>query len=752
MITGVKYLSPVFDHSGYGEASRNCIKALLTTGVSITLQQLSFDPMDFSNYGEFGSKLNSLVNYNINYSHKILHCTPEYYPKYTEKGVKNVGFVYWESSGIPTEWVGYINKNVDAQIVCCDYSAGVLHECGITKPIYKLLPPFDINNFVNVAPYQLAGIRENTFVFYSIFQWTKRKNPVGLLLAYFTEFCHEEDVVLVLKTYRSNTSGSEQDYIRRVILSVKNDLRLPVYPKIFFIGDLLTNDQILGLHSRGDCCVIPSRCFVSGTEVLTSKGLVSIENINVNDVVLTHEGNYKKVTSVFKNSAINRKLLEFKVSGSYEKFVATNNHQVFAIKLTNRKRFPRGKKLNLSDVCIYKLNDLRKGDILIFPRHLRNNKRNVDKEELALLYGYFLAEGCLARRIRKGKRVNEGIVFSINNTKLELHGNIVRLMKKYYNLEPHVLDKSRNRRCIYYYSRKLCDEFSSLFYSNIIDCNSHTKNTPFYFLDNASVHEIGYLIKGIFEGDGYKCNTHDNKGRIIRFISISSVSKTMLVQCKKLLADIGIGSNLSYRGKTFSKPLNISGDPSYVLWVKGQHLSNLLLLFENSYGLGSIKHSYSSQKVYNSFIALKLREINTCNNNEDFVYGIEVEDDHSYCLSSFVSKNSEGLGMSHAEAMASGNPVIATRLGGHMEFMNDDNSYLVNYMLSPVFGMPWIPWYRGDQVWAEPDIMGVRKHMRYVYENREEAKKKGILARETIREKLDMDRIGKEFIEILNKV
>ena len=40
---------------------------------------------------------------------------------------------------------------------------------------------------------------------------------------------------------------------------------------------------------------------------------------------------------------------------------------------------------------------------------------------------------------------------------------------------------------------------------------------------------------------------------------------------------------------------------------------------------------------------------------------------------------SEGFGLTVAEAMLLGKPVIATRYGGTLEFMNDDNAYLVDW-------------------------------------------------------------------------
>ena len=50
---------------------------------------------------------------------------------------------------------------------------------------------------------------------------------------------------------------------------------------------------------------------------------------------------------------------------------------------------------------------------------------------------------------------------------------------------------------------------------------------------------------------------------------------------------------------------------------------------------------------------------------------------------------SEGLGLTMAEAMALGKPVIATVYSGNLQFMTPENSHLVDYQLGAVpAGLP----------------------------------------------------------------
>jgi glycosyltransferase involved in cell wall biosynthesis len=88
---------------------------------------------------------------------------------------------------------------------------------------------------------------------------------------------------------------------------------------------------------------------------------------------------------------------------------------------------------------------------------------------------------------------------------------------------------------------------------------------------------------------------------------------------------------------------------------------------------------------------------------------------------------SEGFGLTVAEAMLLGKPVIATRYGGTLEFTNDENSYLVRFEPTAV-GEGAYP-YAPQDVWAEPDLDDAAALMRHVLAHPEEARERGDLAR-----------------------
>jgi glycosyltransferase involved in cell wall biosynthesis len=90
----------------------------------------------------------------------------------------------------------------------------------------------------------------------------------------------------------------------------------------------------------------------------------------------------------------------------------------------------------------------------------------------------------------------------------------------------------------------------------------------------------------------------------------------------------------------------------------------------------------------------------------------------------------EGFGLTMAEAMAIGKPVIATGYSGNVDFMNAENSYLVDHAITRVG--PECEIYPPEGEWAEPSLEHAAELMRRVYEDREQAARVGARAAQDI--------------------
>jgi len=188
---------------------------------------------------------------------------------------------------------------MDELWVPSDYNINVFRNSGVTKPIYKILHGIEKLDLVGITPMEIGN--PNTFTFYSIFQWIERKNPICLLKAYLTEFASGEDVNLVLKSYRLNTSPEEQEVIKSHVKAIKKALNLTTYPAITFYGGLFTREQIISLHMRGNCFVLPVRnegfgitqaeAMMFGKPVISSNygGVLEFMNEKNSFLIKTHE-------------------------------------------------------------------------------------------------------------------------------------------------------------------------------------------------------------------------------------------------------------------------------------------------------------------------------------------------------------------------------------------------------------------------------------------------------------------------------
>jgi hypothetical protein len=91
-----------------------------------------------------------------------------------------------------------------------------------------------------------TGLMGDTFTFLSVMQWNFRKNPEGLLRAYFNAFSDRDDVRLVLKAYigGGQPPNKEAELIKEVVGRIKADMQLPSYPRVSLITETLSSDKL----------------------------------------------------------------------------------------------------------------------------------------------------------------------------------------------------------------------------------------------------------------------------------------------------------------------------------------------------------------------------------------------------------------------------------------------------------------------------------------------------------------------------
>jgi glycosyltransferase involved in cell wall biosynthesis len=105
---------------------------------------------------------------------------------------------------------------------------------------------------------------------------------------------------------------------------------------------------------------------------------------------------------------------------------------------------------------------------------------------------------------------------------------------------------------------------------------------------------------------------------------------------------------------------------------------------------------------------------------------------------------SEGFGLTLAEAMALGKPVIATGYSGNLTFMDEENSFLVRHTLTEL--SEDVGPYPAGSSWADPDLAHAAELMRRVVEQPDEARARAERGRSTIADRHALERTA-EFLD-----
>ena len=251
-IKGIKYIGPLFDASGYAQAARGYALALHRLGIPITLSPVSFEQGE-ADFGKSGTILKSLVNKDIEYNVVIIHLTVEHYERFREPGKLNIGYSVWETNKIHNDWVSWLNQHVDAVMTASDWGVECYKNSGVDIPVFAVPHGIDMEEYNDIEPYQLNGVDPKAYKFYAICQFIERKNPLGLIKSYWSAFQNDENVALILKTYRFGFDDKEKQVVRETLSRLKQMMPMDNYPPIYLVLDRLDRSEVLGIHKTCDC-------------------------------------------------------------------------------------------------------------------------------------------------------------------------------------------------------------------------------------------------------------------------------------------------------------------------------------------------------------------------------------------------------------------------------------------------------------------------------------------------------------------
>jgi len=743
-IKGIKYTGPVFDGSGYAQAVRGNIMALHKLGVPLTVNSISFEHLR-PELGVVGKVINKLVDKKIDYNINIIHTTPEFWENHKEEGKLNIGYTIWETTKLHHKWPGYINDNVDAIMVGSEWNVGVFKDSGVTVPIFVVPHGIGQHEFDNIEKFEVKGVSDETYMFYSIFQWVERKHPLSLIKAYWHAFQNKEDVALVLKTYRSDYSDQEKEAIRTTIRRLKQVTPFDNYPPIYLIPNMLTNDEIFGLHARGDCYTSLDRgegfglCVAQNTNITTPSGIKLAEDIIEGDLTLSMGGKFNKVTATSKRYVEKALRVSIKL---HEALVVSHEHPFYVTKdLSTWKRYNYSPSTIEDALEWSEASNIVVGDYVAVPKPKLNNKLidKIDISDYLDLEGVvvedeyiFLKHGYSPKNTKNSyknlvdkygftKKIFETAVSHIkNNTvpkigtsahnaytillKIEYEVKKPNRIKRFIDLDSNLLklfgwylaEGSTNNRTFleidlhkdeFDVAKSLSDIFKQYFsvsvdsiytsingnksrlivsskiiaslFESLFGKGARNKHIPDWLI--YSSQSLLPLIKTLFFGDGYDSgNTY----------ALTTVSPSLAYQVKTVLNSLGMCPRIN-KGKRGE----LGNYDQYIVSVANEDYK---IFTENTITKEYKKHSVETE----NYFLVKVTNIEEIKYN-DYMYDFTINGAESFVGNGILLHNCPFT------AGACGNPVIITGFGGITEYAKEDNSYLVDYTLTPVFGMPW---------------------------------------------------------------
>ncbi len=301
--SGIKFCGRLYGDDGPAQSGRLFALALHEAGVPV-----QWEPVAENGERRRGDELAALVQQlnsrSTAYSVKILHLPPEEFGKFREPGCVNIGYAGCEADRISATWVEACNQ-MDGILVPSTWCRRVFEMSGVRVPVRAALPGIDAEQFASRSsedglrwlPYRLhrlgatkARSRRKTlknwlkhrwrqwfnpppnrlnlrtaFKFYSVFRWSERSNPRGLLEAYLSEFHRDHDVCLILRSEGRDFGRAQRRWIDEQIEAVCQSMRLPGYPPVLVVAGRLTPRELCRLHDAGDCFVLPHRGEAFGT-------------------------------------------------------------------------------------------------------------------------------------------------------------------------------------------------------------------------------------------------------------------------------------------------------------------------------------------------------------------------------------------------------------------------------------------------------------------------------------------------------
>jgi len=385
-------------------------------------------------------------------------------------------------------------------------------------------------------------------------------------------------------------------------------------------------------------------CFLPDTTVLMNNyEYKEIKDIDIGDKVLTHLGNTKRVSNIFKKKYDG---FLYKIKGNYGIDIeATSEHPILSVKQkevicekTTSKHNLKNKNTcnNSNGKCskcnkptwenikpqFRKISELKENDYLILPIIDKGYKR--PNKYKIILWGWYIAEGST---VYSHKPKICGLKYSLNIKEKEGANEIKNAAKQLGLNASEFIRPKKNIREINVYSKQFAEETVDLCGRGAL--NKKLPNDIFLWSKDSKIE----LLKRIFKGDGHLSKIKKNG---ISY-NLVSISKKLIKDTQRIFIGLGCMPSFStanhktYKHKAHNVTLR-GEDVNLLAPNTVKYKSRLIRRKSSKYIFLPIKH-ISKEKISN------------------YVYNLEIEEDNSYIVNNIAVHNCNLGGVTFSLAM-----------------------------------------------------------------------------------------------------
>lgn len=397
-------------------------------------------------------------------------------------------------------------------------------------------------------------------------------------------------------------------------------------------------------------------CFPAGTPVITDRGLVDIDRIEIGSLVLTADHGFQPVKALHRR-LYSGEMIRFRFRGLNQDIYGTSNHRVFAASadvvrkskdVATKRAYRSGQRSLRGDLAmmevsqeIVEIGKLNKGDRLRLPLlpisttetlidlqpsfyetvytmpkgGLRKKAPGIPTNikltpDLAHLLGLWVAEGSVNTPPSKSGLPDTTIFsFRLNEPSVQ---RCIDLISSIFGIDPSVYPRPKqNSHKIHVHNWLLAHW--------LVDVAGHgafNKRVP-SFIFSSSKPVIQAFIDGLIAGDGSRYSGKNSQAG--SWTSISTVSPTIAAELPILLGAIGKACRVTSRAARTDKN-GVNHRHSYEICIAdGQH--------------------FDAGRRFNGVFWYPIKSIDRVVVSNLPVFNITVENDESYTVGSLAVKN-----------------------------------------------------------------------------------------------------------------